>query len=43
MFHSKILTKDDGHINHQSNIGVSFFMKKRHEEKEEEMEEEFER
>ena len=32
-----------GKDNDENNIGVSFFMKKRHEEKEEEMEEEFER
>ena len=32
-----------GKDNDENNIGMSFFMKKRHEEKEEEMEEEFER
>ena len=32
-----------GKDNDGNNTGVSFFMKKRHEEKEEEMEEEFER
>ena len=35
----KIREKD----NDENNIGVSFFMKKRHEEKEEEIEEEYER
>ena len=37
------LPKIRGKDNNENNIGVSFFMKKRHEEKEEEIEEEFER
>ena len=37
------LPKIRGKDNNENNIGVGFFMKKRHEEKEEEMEEEFER
>ena len=37
------LSKIRGKDNDENNIGVSFFMKKRHEEKEEEIEEEYER